>query len=65
MENVPTCVDDILNIPDFQTARKLLTHWNISSKGISNKEDAIRLLLHYWSSNENEQWKADLKVNTF
>ncbi|KAJ8301906.1 hypothetical protein KUTeg_020893 [Tegillarca granosa] len=54
MEDIPTCVDDILNIRDIQTARKLIIHWKIPSKGIAKQEDAIRLLLKYWSSNENE-----------
>lgn len=65
MENRITCTDDILNLPDMQSARKLLIQWKIPTKGINKREEAIKLLLEYWKENEGRPVKSGPMVSQF
>ncbi|XP_069125049.1 uncharacterized protein [Argopecten irradians] len=46
-----TCVDDILRIPDMKTARELMKEWNIETRGVKNKDEAVQRLIGVWKNN--------------
>jgi len=52
-----SCVDDILRIPDMRTARDLLKEWNLETKGLKSRDEALKRLMDFWNSAEEKPKK--------
>lgn len=53
---VPSCelstIEDIENIPDFETAKKFMKKWKVKTKGVKTKDKAILKLKEFWRARE-------------
>ena len=52
-----TSEDDILKLPDVKTAMLLLKSWDLETKGLRTKDQALQRLLDHWRTSSEEQEK--------